>query len=201
MAQGRRVLKDGFTGLAAIVTGAAQGIGRAIAEELYAQGANMVLVDCTLEGVVATKEWLCKAGLAAVDFVVADLSDPLVIPILTAQVAALRPKIDVLVNNAGIEVDLPFIHLTAEVFDRVMAVNLSAPLLVSKELASLFPDSGGHRKHQLHSCKSCLSKLHSLCLLQGRDDGAEQKYGAGIGLPAHSRQRRLSGIYRYADVG
>jgi NAD(P)-dependent dehydrogenase (short-subunit alcohol dehydrogenase family) len=143
MVQGRRVLKDEFKGLVAVVTGAAQGIGRAIAEELHAQGASLVLVDCNLEGVVETTEWLCKAGRAAVDFVVADLSDPLVIPILAAQVAALRPKIDVLVNNAGIEVDLPFMRLTAEVFDRVMAVNLRAPLLVSKELASLFPDSGG----------------------------------------------------------
>jgi NAD(P)-dependent dehydrogenase (short-subunit alcohol dehydrogenase family) len=100
-------------------------------------------VDCNAAGVGATAEWLRKAGRAAVDFAVADLAEPAAIELLAAQVAALATKVDVLVNNAGIELDLPFMQVTAEVFDRVIAVNLRAPLLVSQALAPLFPTGGG----------------------------------------------------------
>jgi NAD(P)-dependent dehydrogenase (short-subunit alcohol dehydrogenase family) len=143
MEQEKPTARNEFAGLVAVVTGAAQGIGRAIAEELHAQGARLVLVDCNAAGVGATAEWLRKAGRAAVDFAVADLAEPAAIELLAAQVAALATKVDVLVNNAGIELDLPFMQVTAEVFDRVIAVNLRAPLLVSQALAPLFPTGGG----------------------------------------------------------
>ena len=54
-----------------------------------------------------------------------------------------QPKIDILVNNAGIELDLPFEQVTPELFDRVIAINLRAPLLLTQALVSLFPPSGG----------------------------------------------------------
>ncbi|HEY1159719.1 MAG TPA: SDR family NAD(P)-dependent oxidoreductase [Terracidiphilus sp.] len=135
--------RDEFAGMAAVVTGAAQGIGSAIAGELHAQGARLLLVDCNAAGVAATAESLRKAGRAAVDFAVADLADPNAIELLATQIAVLESRIDVLVNNAGIESDLPFAQVTAAVFDRVIAVNLRAPLLVSQALAPLFPAAGG----------------------------------------------------------
>ncbi len=46
-------------------------------------------------------------------------------------------------NNAGIEVDTEFLQVTAEEFDRVISVNLRAPMLLSQALAPLFPASGG----------------------------------------------------------
>jgi len=132
-----------FAGLVAVVTGAAQGIGRAIAEELHRRGACLVLVDCNAEGLSAAAEAMRKTDGAGVDIATADLADPAAIAGLAAQIAALTPKVDVLVNNAGIEYDLPFADVTAEVFDRVIAVNLRAPLLLSKALAPLFPAAGG----------------------------------------------------------
>jgi NAD(P)-dependent dehydrogenase (short-subunit alcohol dehydrogenase family) len=62
---------------------------------------------------------------------------------MAREVAALVLKVDVLVNNAGIELDLPCAELSADAFDRVQAVNLRAPLLVSQALAPLFPAIGG----------------------------------------------------------
>jgi NAD(P)-dependent dehydrogenase (short-subunit alcohol dehydrogenase family) len=132
-----------FAGLVAVVTGAAQGIGYAIAQQLHQRGARLLLLDCNAGGVTAAAESLRKAGGAAVDPVVADLGDAVAIAGLTAAVTALEPKVDVLVNNAGIELDVPFEKITAHVFDRVIAVNLRAPLLVSQALAPLFPASGG----------------------------------------------------------
>jgi NAD(P)-dependent dehydrogenase (short-subunit alcohol dehydrogenase family) len=132
-----------FRGQVAVVTGAAQGIGRAIAEELHAHGARLVLIDSNAEKVAATAEVMRTAGGAQVDFLVADLAEPEAIAALTAQIGALAGKVDVLINNAGIEYDLAFDQVTAAVFDRVIAVNLRAPLLLTQALVALFPGSGG----------------------------------------------------------
>jgi NAD(P)-dependent dehydrogenase (short-subunit alcohol dehydrogenase family) len=139
----RPVVSSEFAGRVAVVTGAAQGIGRAIAEELHRRGAHLVLVDRNAQGASVAAEAMRKADGAGVDVAVADLADPAAIVRLAAQIAALSPNVDVLVNNAGIEYDLPFAEVTAEVFDRVIAVNLRAPLLLSKALAPLFPAAGG----------------------------------------------------------
>ena len=73
-----------------------------------------------------------------------------------------RNQIDILVNNAGIELDLPFEQVTPELFDRLIAVNLRAPLLLTQALVSLFPgDRRRHRQHQFHPCGSCLSQRYS----------------------------------------
>jgi NAD(P)-dependent dehydrogenase (short-subunit alcohol dehydrogenase family) len=141
------VWKDEFAGKVAVVTGAAQGIGQAIAEDLHARGARLVLVDRNADGVTATAATMAGRGGAPVDFIVADLSDPVAITKLAKQVAELGEAqgygVDVLVNNAAIELDLPFRSVTADVFDRVLAVNLRAPLLVSQALAPQFPAEGG----------------------------------------------------------
>jgi NAD(P)-dependent dehydrogenase (short-subunit alcohol dehydrogenase family) len=137
------VCREEFAGKIAVVTGAAQGIGRAIAEDLQARGAHIVLVDRNAIGVAAAAESMRQSRRSAVDVMVADLTEPQAIEELAAKVAALDCRVDVLVNNAAIELDLPFKKVTAAVFDNVLAVNLRAPLLLSQALASLFPASGG----------------------------------------------------------
>jgi NAD(P)-dependent dehydrogenase (short-subunit alcohol dehydrogenase family) len=136
-------MKDEFAGMVAVVTGAAQGIGHAIATELHARGARLVLVDCKAAGVASAAEALRAADGPGVNFVVTELADPEAIQKLTAKVAAFESRVDILVNNAGIEVDTPFERITAELFDRVIAVNLRAPLLVCQALTPLFPELGG----------------------------------------------------------
>jgi meso-butanediol dehydrogenase/(S,S)-butanediol dehydrogenase/diacetyl reductase len=135
--------KDEFAGKSAVVTGAAQGIGRAIAGHLHARGAHVLLVDRNAVGVNATAESMRKPSLAPVDIAIADLALPHAIAGLHETVASLAGKVDILVNNAGIERDVPFAQVTAEIFDQVIAVNLRAPMLVSQALAPLFPAAGG----------------------------------------------------------
>ena len=132
-----------FVGKVAVVTGGARGIGRAIAEKLYAQGARLILVDHNGDIGAATVNEIRQSGRAAVDFVFADLGNPAGIVQMAEKIAGLETNIDVLVNNAGIELDLPLNEITAEAFDRVIAVNLRAPFLVTQALVAMFPETGG----------------------------------------------------------
>jgi len=134
-------MNNEFEGLVAVVTGAAQGIGLAIAAELHQRGARLLLVDRNAEAVAAAAQSI------QAEFAVADLASPAQIEALGATTAALVSKVDALINNAGIELDLPFEQITAEAFDRVIAVNLRAPLLLARALAPLFPPSGGAIVH------------------------------------------------------
>jgi NAD(P)-dependent dehydrogenase (short-subunit alcohol dehydrogenase family) len=132
-----------LAGKVAVVTGAARGIGRAIAERLHAEGARVLLVDCNAAGVGAAANGFRNGQGTSAEAVVADLADPAKIATLADEIRTRVPHIDVLVNNAGIELDVPFEEITTDLFDRVIAVNLRAPLLVTQALAALFPGEGG----------------------------------------------------------
>jgi NAD(P)-dependent dehydrogenase (short-subunit alcohol dehydrogenase family) len=132
-----------FAGLVAVVTGAARGIGRAIAENLRERGAHLILVDRDAAGMAAVSAGLRAASSLPVDSIEVDLASAPAIEELVQQVERITPKVDVLVNNAAIEADLPMQDVTAEFFDRVIATNLRAPFLVSQALVRLFPATGG----------------------------------------------------------
>ena len=120
-----------------IVTGAGQGIGRAIALEFAAQGAGTVVIsDINAESGEETAD-LARAAGATASFVRTDLTSSLSIRQMVDGVAAEHGGIDVLVNNAGV-IDTAFTdhasveHLDEEIWDRVFAVNLKGMWLATK---------------------------------------------------------------------
>jgi NAD(P)-dependent dehydrogenase (short-subunit alcohol dehydrogenase family) len=139
-----RDCEGSLTGLVAMVTGGAHGIGRAIAYRFQKAGAQVCILDCDrAEGQTAAAELTtCNPDLP-VGFVFADLEAPSDIQSAVAQVRSLYGKLDVLVNNAGIEQDKPFTQMTMEVWDRIIAINLRAPFLLTQAALPLFPASGG----------------------------------------------------------
>ncbi len=120
-----------LSGRSALVTGASRGIGAAIAQALDRAGARVGIVARGAAAVEALAAGLSHAPLTFVG----DLADPGFCSALAAEAEERLGGIDVLVNNAGVAARLPVQELTAELIDRMYAVNVRAPLLLIAALA------------------------------------------------------------------
>jgi NAD(P)-dependent dehydrogenase (short-subunit alcohol dehydrogenase family) len=109
----------------ALVTGANQGIGRAIAEAFSQAGAHVIAL-CRREE--AARE--CVAALGDASFVLADLTDPTSTRAACAALAA--QHVDIVVNNAGIYDDDTILDGEEEAFRRAMEIHYFAPLLLCR---------------------------------------------------------------------
>lgn len=112
----------------AVITGGGAGIGRAIATAFIAQGARVVLVDIDAAKVESTARQLQEGGGKATAFSV-DVADPKSISWLREQVEKLYGGIDILVNNAAIQLNKTIEDTTPEEWNRQMAVNVGGVFL------------------------------------------------------------------------
>ena len=110
-------------GRVAFVTGAAQGIGRAIALALAEVGADIAGGDVNLERMEVTAKEIEALGRKAIA-VKLDVADPASVKEAVGKVYAAWQKIDILVNNAGITKDALALRMKREDWDRVLSVNL-----------------------------------------------------------------------------
>jgi pyridoxal 4-dehydrogenase len=108
----------------AIVTGAAQGIGRAIAQKFSDEGASVILADANKEGAEQAASQL-RDGLA----VETDVSDEKAVGRLIEQTLERHSKLDILVNNAAIVPFTPWDDVDFKEWRRIMAVNLDGVFL------------------------------------------------------------------------
>ena len=139
-----RLPKYHFAGGTAVVTGAASGIGRALAHDLAARGSNLVLVDRDDRRLteVVTAVRAARPTLDVRSHVV-DLSDTSAARQLGEALLADCPRITLLVNNAGIALGGRFDQVTLEEFDTVMRVNFQAPLVLTHTLLPALKASPG----------------------------------------------------------
>ena len=131
-------------GQVALISGAAQGIGQAIAALFQHQGASVVILDCDVSAGSKTEECLTSRNpdLPAC-FVPADLRDLRQIQKAVSEVQRVHGHLNVLVNNAGIELDKSVESLTVEDWNRVLEVNLRGAFLLTQTALPLFPSTGG----------------------------------------------------------
>jgi NAD(P)-dependent dehydrogenase (short-subunit alcohol dehydrogenase family) len=112
-------------GRVAIVTGAAQGIGLAIAERLSGAGAHVVIADVAEEAAAAAVERLGEGGGKATG-VVADVTNPGEVGAMVERALDAFGRLDILVNNAGITGrDAPLWETTDEDWEKVLDLNLT----------------------------------------------------------------------------
>jgi 3-oxoacyl-[acyl-carrier protein] reductase len=123
-----------LAGKRALVTGAASGIGRAIAVAMAGEGARVILAD---RAPCDDSEVEIRAAGGEAAAVPTDVSKEGDVVNLLAQVKARLGGLDILVNNAGILIEKPLLETTAAEFDRLMAVNLRGVFLVGREAIRL----------------------------------------------------------------
>jgi len=129
-------MTERFTDQVAVVTGAAQGIGLAIAERLASEGAHVVITDLNDD-----------AGRAAADRIGGtyrhlDSGDSSAIADAARAIAAEHGRIDVLVNNAGVAHDDASLELSDETWAKVIGLDLSGVFFACREFGRVMVDQG-----------------------------------------------------------
>ena len=125
----------------ALVTGAARGIGLAVAKRFLADGWRVALLD--VEGALLKD---AVAALADADNTLAlhcDVSDAAAVRAAVEAVNRRFGRLDALINNAGVAVFAPVLETSDEDWSRILAVNLGGPFLCTKAAAPLMREHGG----------------------------------------------------------
>nr|WP_199516877.1 SDR family oxidoreductase [Nucisporomicrobium flavum] len=135
-----------FTGRTAVVTGAASGIGEQLAHGLAGRGSDLVLIDRDALRLDAVAEAIRAAHPGrTVESLVVDLADREAVIAAATGVRERHPRLGLLVNNAGVALGGRFDQVSVEEFEWVMAVNFTAPMLLTHHLLpALKAEPGSH---------------------------------------------------------
>ncbi|SDL65678.1 SDR family oxidoreductase [Halarsenatibacter silvermanii] len=122
-------------GKTALVTGAARGLGKAMAEGLMEAGADLVIPDIEIEKARETAEILRERWEGGVLVTKTDVTDKNAVKEMTDKTLKEFNSLDILVNNAGIVINKPAEEMSFEEWKRVIDVNLNGVYLCSREAA------------------------------------------------------------------
>jgi NAD(P)-dependent dehydrogenase (short-subunit alcohol dehydrogenase family) len=128
-----------FEGKNVIVTGAGQGIGRSIAQRFVDEGAEVMLVGRRREPLEQAAAELGDGAWAHPG----DVADSAQVKAIVDAATARWPRIDVLVNNAGIAEEVAFLDIPEDSWDRVVGVNLRGAFLMAQAVAREQVETGG----------------------------------------------------------
>jgi short-subunit dehydrogenase len=159
-----------FRGRTAVLTGAASGIGEQLAHGLAARGSELVLIDRDALRLDAVAERIrAEHPGRAVETLVADLADRAAVLGAAEGIRARHPELGLLVNNAGMALGGRFDQVSLAQFERVMAVNFTAPLLLIHHLLpALTAAPGGHLVN--------VSSLYGLIAPEGQSAYSASKF-------------------------
>lgn len=134
-----------LSGQAAIVTGGARGIGRAIAARFARDGADVLIADLDETTGEATAADLRATAGGLVAFVRADCADRADIGRVVDHAITAFGRLDIFMANAGISGPAPFVDITDELWDRIIATNLRGAFLGVQTAARAMQAAGGGR--------------------------------------------------------
>ena len=133
-------------GKVALVTGASRGIGRATAKALAAAGASVFLIaEGPRDGLEAAVSECLEAGAPRAEYGIFDLTGSAVPQRVADAAVHTLHRIDVLVNNAGIRIRKPFGEFSEANFEKLIAVNLYAPFMLSQAVLPAMRAQGSGR--------------------------------------------------------
>jgi len=131
-----------FRGKIALVTGAGRGIGRAIAQAFADQGAKVAANDISPVNLDETIAQITAAGGQAKG-IVADVSKKMAVQTMIEEILDEWERIDILINNAGVEPHAPLLELDEWDWRRTIDVNLGGPFLTMQSVGRVMREQGG----------------------------------------------------------
>ena len=174
-------------GAVALVTGGNGGLGQRICHALAQEGADVAVMYArsreqaeSVAGELASRYQIKAQAFAC------DISDGAAVDRLVGEVTQTFGRLDVLINDAAYNVSIPFgdlDSLTLEVWDKIMAINLTGPMRLTKAVA---PDHEGpgawpHRQHSFGSRAQPNRLFHRLCRVEGGAHSSDALHGGGAG--------------------
>lgn len=126
----------------AIVTGGARGIGLAVARAYAREGAIVVIADLNEDGAKASAAELATTGARTMAVAVNVADQPSVEAMVKAVVTA-HGRIDVLMNNAGVGGNIPFLETSLADWNRIVGINLTGAFMVAQAVAREMVRTGG----------------------------------------------------------
>ncbi len=124
----------------AVVTGAARGLGRAIAQRLLEEGARVIITDINEESLGKAVNELKVYGEAS--SVIMDVTDFVEVQSSFAEIIKQYGRIDILVNNAGITADAQLKNMSEQQFDSVVAVNMKGVFACTRAVVNHMIENG-----------------------------------------------------------
>jgi NAD(P)-dependent dehydrogenase (short-subunit alcohol dehydrogenase family) len=143
-------------GRVAVITGASRGLGRAMAIELGAAGAKLALVGRDRAKLDETAAEAAKPGTEAAVFI-ADVTDEAQVRALEQAVRERFGKVDILINNAGMNIRKPLVEYTLDEWNTVLDTNLTSVFLVCRSFIPMMRGRGYGRILNLASMMSHIS--------------------------------------------
>ncbi len=154
-----------LNGRVAVVTGAASGIGLAIARELAERGAQVVLADLDVSGGQAAAD-----GIPGARFQRADMTQPADCRALIADAERTEGRVDILVNNAGIQYVSPIVEFPEAKWRQLIEILLTAPFLLTQAALPGMYERGWGRIVNIAS-------VHALCASEYKSAYVAAKHG------------------------
>ncbi|HEU0005324.1 MAG TPA: SDR family oxidoreductase, partial [Terriglobia bacterium] len=150
-----------LAGKITIITGAGTGIGKGIARAFARQGAKLVLASRQRERLEETQAELEPQGVQVL-VVPTDVTDEAQVRRLFEATLNAFGRVDILINNAGRFDGGPLEELSLETWQKVLAVNLTAPFLCSREAMRIMKRQGGGRIINIGSISAQMPRMHSV---------------------------------------
>lgn len=169
-----------LSGRAALVTGGDSGIGAAITRELAARGADVAINWHSDSGPAEELAAEISRGGVRAFGVGGDVSQEADAERLVAETVARFGRIDILVSNAGIQLDAPALELEAKEWRKVIDVNLTGQFLVARAAARRFSEQGVAEDRHSAGVIVCMSSVHDIVPWAGHANYAAAKGGVDM---------------------